>query len=317
MDKKTVYNSIGRRGFLARSLVATAGLLATSNSFGTDWVELPERIVSNSSTSQFDLMQKVRKYRKIDSHAHVGLSSDAPSVYVDLADRLNIEKLVISKPATRGNPSPSDIRENNDYVLKAVKEFPDRFIGQMTLNVNHQKESLEEIKRCIDHGMVGLKLYTQVKINNPLFYPIIEKFIDLKMIVLMHVGIGKARVELNAGEPSGVTIPSDFVDISKRYPEAMFQLAHLGGGIDWEDACKAVKDCSNVYVDVSGSNNEAEIINLALKYIGEDRLLFGCDGSYYQGVGHVLAAELSEGQRKKIFFDNYNNILRKSGNHVD
>lgn len=317
MGKKIVCNSIGRRGFLTRSLLTTAGLLATSNSFGTGWVELLERIDSTSSANPFDLMQKVREYRKIDSHAHVGLSSDAPSAYVDLADRLYIEKLVISKPATRGNPSPSEIRENNDYVLKAVKEFPDRFIGQMTLNVNHQKDSLEEIKRCTDQGMVGLKLYTQVKINDPLFYPVIEKFIDLKMIVLMHVGIGKARVELNAGEPSGVTIPSDFVDISKRYPEAMFQLAHLGGGIDWEDACKAVKDCPNVYVDVSGSNNAAEIINLALKYIGEDRLLFGCDGSYYQGVGHVLAAELSEGQRKKIFFDNYNDILRKSGNHVN
>lgn len=317
MGKKIVYNSIGRRGFLSQSLLTTAGLLAASNSFGMGLVDTPERVNSTFSIKSFDLMQKVKEYRKIDSHAHVGLSSDAPSVYVDLADRLNIEKLVISKPATRGNPSPTEIRENNDYVLKAVKEFPDRFIGQMTLNVNRQKESLEEIKRCTDQGMVGLKLYTQVKINDPLFYPVIEKFIDLKMIVLMHVGIGKARVELNAAEPSGVTIPSDFVDISKRYPEAMFQLAHLGGGIDWEDACKAVKDCPNVYVDVSGSNNAAEIINLALKYIGEDRLLFGCDGSYYQGVGHVLAAELNEGQRKKIFFDNYNNILRKSGNHVD
>lgn len=317
MDKKTVYNSIGRRGFLTRSLLTTAGFLTVSNSFGADWGEFSERDDSNSSVNPFDLMQQVKEYRKIDSHAHVGLSADTPSVYVDLADRLNIEKLVISKPATRGNPSPSEIRENNDYVLRAVKEFPDRFIGQMTLNVNHQKESLEEIKRCTDQGMIGLKLYTQVKINDPLFYPVIEKFIDLKMIVLMHVGIGKARVELNAGEPGGVTIPSDFVDISKRYPEGMFQLAHLGGGIDWEDACKAVRDCPNVYVDVSGSNNAAEIINLALKYLGEDRLLFGCDGSYYQGVGHVLAAELSESQRRKIFFDNYNNILRKSGNHVD
>jgi len=318
MSEKLVHDlKVGRRGFLAQSLFTTAGLLTASSSFGTGLIKTARVPASVGTIKPFDLMKEIKKYRKIDAHAHVGLSADAPSVYIDLADRLGIDKLVISKPATRGNPSPSEIRENNDYVLKAVKKFPDRFIGQMTVNVNHQKESLEEIDRCIDQGMVGLKLYTQVKINDPLFYPVIEKFIDLRMIILMHVGIGKARVELNPGEPEGVTIPSDFVDVSRRYPEAMFQLAHLGGGIDWEDACKAVKDCKNVYVDVSGSNNAAEIINLALKYLGEDRLLFGCDGSYYQGVGHVLAAKLTEKQRKKIYFENYNDILRKSGNHVD
>ncbi|HBE40895.1 MAG TPA: amidohydrolase, partial [Bacteroidales bacterium] len=53
------------------------------------------------------------------------------------------------------------------------------------------------------------------------------------------------------------------------------------------------------------------------KYLGEDRMFFGTDSSYYQGVGVILSSSLSESQKKKIFFDNYNNILRKSGNNVD
>lgn len=317
MNQKTKVNPIARRSFLTRSLLTTAGLLTASSTVGKGFLEAVGSLEREAVDETFDLMPEVHRYRKLDAHAHIGLSSDSASVYNDLADRLGIDRLIISRPATRGNPTPLEIRENNDSVFSAVNDFPNRFIGQMTLNVNYQKESLEEIARCIDRGMVGLKLYTQVKVNDPLMYPIIEKFIDLKMIILMHVGIGKARGVLNPGEPAGVSIPSDFVDISKRYPDALFQLAHLGGGIDWEDACKAVKDCKNVYVDVSGSNNEAEIINFALKYLGEDRLFFGCDSSYYQGVGHVLAAELNEQQRKKIFFDNYNGILRKSGNHVD
>jgi len=36
-------------------------------------------------------------------------------------------------------------------------------------------------------------------------------------------------------------------------------------------------------VDVSGSNNVANMIDFAMKYIGEDRLLFGCDGSLLPG----------------------------------
>jgi predicted TIM-barrel fold metal-dependent hydrolase len=187
----------------------------------------------------------------------------------------------------------------------------------MTLNPAYPKESLEELKRCIDNGMVGSKYYNHVKINDPLFYPIIEKFIDLKMIMLMHTAIGKSRVKLNAGEPPNISLPEDFVDIAKRYPEAMFQFAHIAGGIDWEYACRALANSPNVYVDISGSTNEATMVEMALKYIGEDRLLFGCDNNFYQGVGHLLGDHLSEIQRRKIFFDNYNGILKKSGRNVN
>ncbi|MGH2564366.1 MAG: amidohydrolase family protein, partial [Ginsengibacter sp.] len=261
----------------------------------------------------------VMKYRKIDAHAHVYFEADSPKTQIDFADRLGIEKLMISRNIEPfSNGLPEEFRKCNDLVLRCVKEHPDRFIGMPVVNPTYGKESLEEIKRCIDAGMVGIgELYNQVKINDPLYYPIIEKFIDLKMIIHMHSTIGKSRVLLDPTEPPNISLPEDFVEAAARYPEAMFQFAHIGGGIDWEYACKALTHSPNIFVDVSGSNNEANMIAFALKYIGEDRLLFGCDNSFYQGVGHVLAANLTESQRKKIFFENYNNILKKSGHNVD
>ena len=272
----------------------------------------------NTPGSSYDIMRQVVKYRKIDSHAHVYFSADSPETQVDFADRLGIEKLIISRPMSPGSEGkPEEFIKCNDLVLAAVKKYPNRFIGQPTLNPRYLRESLEEIERCMDQGMVGLKVYNHVKISDPLFYPIVEKFIDLKMIILMHAGIGKSRITYDATEPPNVSIPEDFVEISKRYPEAMFQFAHLAGGVDWEDACKALKDSSNVFVDMSGSNNDGSIMDCAMKYIGEDRLLFGCDNSFYQGVGQMLAANLSDSQRRKIFFENYNSILRKAGRNVD
>jgi len=265
------------------------------------------------------LMEEVRKYKKIDTHAHINFAEDSVSNTLDIADRLSIDKLMISlnlAPHTEGGPD--QFRRNNDLMIRSMKAHPDRFIGMMVLNPTFQKESLEEIDRCIDAGMVGTgELYNQVKINDPSYYPIIEKFIDLKMIIHMHSAVGYSRVKLMESEPKNISLPEDFVEIAQRYPEAMFQYAHIGGGIDWENSCKILKDSTNVYVDVSGSNNPANMIDFAMKYIGEDRLLFGCDNSYYQGVGRMLSAKLTEAQRRKIFFDNYNNILRKSGNHVD
>ena len=301
---------MNRRKFFSTSAVSVSGIALGAHLSGFKSKEKP--VMEN------DLMKEVMKYKKIDSHAHVYFTSDSPETQIEYADRLGIDKLVISRPMRPGSKGlPEEFIACNDLILKSVKKYPDRFIGQPTINPTFAKESLDEIDRCIDQGMTGLKLYNHVKISDPLFYPIIEKYIDMKMIILMHMGIGKSRVIFDAREPENVSTPEDFVIAAKRYPEAMFQLAHLAGGGDWMDACKAVAPFPNVFVDVSGSNNEGDIIPYAMEYIGEDRIFFGCDNSFFQGVGHMMAATLTDSQRKKLFFDNYNNVLKKSGNHVD
>jgi len=239
---------------------------------------------------------------------------------LDYADRMGITKLFISRPITHDEAPFQEFRDSNDMMIKVMKQYPDRFQAEFTLNPLHTKESLEEIKRCVDQGMVGLKLYYQAKINDPLFYPILEKMIDLKMITLMHsalvLGHGSYRAKYGNIHPN-VSTPEDFVGAAKRYPEAMLQVAHTGGGGDWEAAYKAIKDYPNIYIDVSGSNNEGNMINYGIKYLGEDRLFFGSDNCYNQSVSNILSADLTEVQRKKLFFDNYNNMLKKGGYNVD
>jgi len=306
-----------RRRFLGSAGISGAGFL-----LGSRLTESATQLRSESP--DFDLIKEVRKYRKIDAHAHVGFEPGDEDRQIEFAERLGIEKLCISRPITNfsGNEpeGPEQVRENNDIIINAVRRHPDRFIGFLTLNPVYQRESLDEISRCVDQGMAGYKGYTQVKINNPLYYPIIEKFIDLKMIVLMHgfcqLGLAGYRMKYDIGKAPNTSIPEDFVDAARRYPEAMFQFAHIGGGGDWEYECKAFRDVPNIFVDTSGSNNEEHMIDFALKYLGEERIFFGTDNSFYQGVGKILAADLSESQKNKIFFENYNNILKESGNHV-
>ena len=306
-----------RRKFLTNTGLSAAGLILGSTLTRCS----PEQ---KSKPSPYDLMQEVHRFRKLDAHAHVGFGKDDIDKQIEIADRLGIDKLVISRPVTnfsgKDPERQEDVIANNNLVLKAMKKYPDRYIGFLTLIPRYQKESLEELERCLDQGMVGYKGYTQVKFSDPLYYPIIERFIDLNMIMLMHafvqLGVGGYRMKYDIGLNPQTSIPEDMVEIAKRYPEGMFQYAHIGGGGDWEYACKMFKDYPNIYVDTSGSNNEESMIDFAMEYLGEDRMFFGCDGSFYQGVGKIFAADLTESQKKKIFFDNYNNILKKSGNHV-
>lgn len=305
---------LNRRKFLTNAAISAAGMLMTPGMSSC-------RSRSTPGPSGFNVNEESLRYRKVDSHVHVNLyGTSKVEELIDISDRLGIEKLVISRPSVTEKVTPEEISQFNDMVIGVVKQHPDRFIGQMTLNVQYKKESLEEIKRCTDQGMVGLKVYHHVKINDPLFYPVIEKFIGLKMIILMHaecqLGVGGYRMKYDVKARPNASIPEDFVDIAKRYPEAMFQFAHIGGGGDWEYECKLFKDYPNIYVDTSGSNNEENMIDFALKYLGEDRLFYGTDNSFYQGTGKILASNLNEKQKRKIFFENYNNILKKSGNGV-
>jgi uncharacterized protein len=304
---------MNRRKFFENTALSTAGLIIGNSLTGCSHPEL-------SASATFNIMSEVMKFRKIDAHEHVDLYSGGPEVQIDFADRLGIERLVLSRPVVTQTASPEEFREANDHVLRAMKLFPGRIMGQVTLNPQYKKESLEEITRCVDQGMVGIKVYYQVKLNNPMFYPIIERAIDLKMLILMHancqLGMAGYRMKYDTHLNPNTSVPEDFVETAGRYPEALLQYAHTGGGGDWEYACKAFKDYPNIYVDTSGSNNDANMIDFALKYLGENRLFFGTDTSYYQGVGTILSSELSDDQKKKIFFGNYNSVLMKGGRDV-
>ena len=306
-----------RRRFLGNAGIAGAGVLLKPSSTMSFAGARPE-------SSDFDLMKEVRRYRKLDAHAHVGFEPGDEEKQLRFADRLGIEVLCISRPITNFSGTepegPEQVRESNDIIINAVKRHPDRFIGFFTLNPIYQKEAMEEIDRCVEHGLAGYKGYTQVKISDPLYYPIIERLTDLNMIVFLHgfcqLGLGGYRMKYDIKKAPNTSIPEDFVDAARRYPEAIFQFAHIGGGGDWEYECKAFRHIPNIFVDTAGSNNEEHMIDYAVRYLGEDRIFFGTDNSFFQGVGKIFAADLTESQKKKIFFDNYNNILKKSGNHV-
>lgn len=326
---------VNRRKFVAQSALSAAGLMLSGKLFGSSLEDtkgvIPE--TNSSSGKSFDLMKEVLKYRKIDAHVHVNLGTsdvDVQKRYAEelmaFCDRFKVDRLILSKPVTRlinGVPdgSPEAFIDHNNIVQGVVKLHPERFLGSFTFNPVHQKASMDEIKRCVDLGMVGAKVYYQTKINDPSYYPIVEKFIDLKMIIHSHaeaqIGVGGYRMKHNGRKPKNTSIPDDFVDIARRYPEAIFQYAHIGGGGDWEYMCKTLKNSPNVFVDTSGSNNEENLIDFAVKELGEDRLFFGSDNAYYQSIGKIIASNLSDNQKKKIFFENFNNILRKGGNNVN
>src|SRR5258708_6743568 len=88
----------------------------------------------------YDVHVEIRRYRKIDVHNHIFLDRGVtPAQVIAAADRLEIEKVAISMPRTTSkaespNAAPDACREANNQVLKAMKDFPGRFLGQCFVN---------------------------------------------------------------------------------------------------------------------------------------------------------------------------------------
>ena len=269
------------------------------------------------ATRAYDVRAEIRRYRKIDAHNHI-FDTVEPREVIAAADRLGIEKVAISMPIRASKPesaTPAAFREANDFVLRAMKDFPGRFLGQCFVNPYYGSAALEEITRCIESGMIGLgELYTQVRLTDPRYVPIIEKCIELKVPLLSHGAEGRKDWR-DPARPGGSNA-NDFAAIGARYPEAMIIYGHIGGGGDWEYVCKVLRDAPSIYADTSGSVTDEGMIDFAVQCLGVRRLLFATDLSFENGVAKILAAKLTEAERRQIFFENFNQILRKRGNHV-
>jgi predicted TIM-barrel fold metal-dependent hydrolase len=255
--------------------------------------------------------------KKIDAHMHVCgagqrfLGCEADSV-IDAADRLEIEQLVCSIPIIGGFwATPQEVRDCNDAVLAAMRRYPGRILGYAFLNPGHPREALAELDRCVvREAMVGIKLYNQYKINDPVVFPLIERTIELGVPILSHAGRLVTATDL-AAQPL-TSHAADFVDVGRRYPQAMIIHGHIAGGGDWQWTLKVLRDAPpSIYLDTGGSVMDSGLIERCVRDFGEDRLLFATDMTMEGGVARVRDANVTEAQRAKIFHRNFEAILAR------
>ena len=227
---------------------------------------------------------------------------------IEAADRLGIDQLCVSIPVTRGMPSMEEVRVCNDGVLEAVRRYRDRILGYCYVCPGYS-ETEDEIDRCLDLGMIGIKLYNQYKICDPAVRPTIEKAIRERVPILEHAGYPSTPESWSA-QPN-MSHAGDFVQAARAYPEAMLIEAHIGGGGDWEWAIRQLRQAPSVYLDTSGSVIDEGMVEMAARELGVDRLLFGTDMTMEGGVGKILGADLTGAVKEKIFWKNMKKILNR------
>lgn len=254
-------------------------------------------------------------------HEHVWFQSpDDPVLNVahlekqlEVFDLLGIDKIVVSLPITYMKRCSAELfQKANAVVYEAVRRYPGRVYGMAYAHPGHIREALYEIDHCVqDLGMVGVKLYRDYFMDDPVQAPIIEKCIDLDVPILMHAMrcMDRRNNLMHPLTSTGVHI----ANAAKRYPEAVFQLGHFTI-TDWEYELKAIAPYRNVYTDMSGSAYDRPQMEQAVAMLGPDRILFATDESIVSSVGKILGANISR-QDKAVILEGraFNRYLERAG----
>lgn len=251
----------------------------------------------------------------IDCHMHV---RKTPAGTLDLkyceqtiqaGDFLGINVFCISDLELTGDLRYENFHAANERVLEAIRRFPTRYKGYCFVNPGDPRALEEVTQRVRDEGFIGIKLYNQYRIDEPVCEPLIEQAIQWNIPILMHAG--HPTDNATRSRQPRISDASHFAAAARKYPEAILIEAHIGGGGDWEWALKFLRDTPSVYVDTSGSVIDEWMIDRCVQELGVHRLLFGTDMSMEAGVGKILDANLTEEERKKVFSENFESILQK------
>jgi uncharacterized protein len=246
-----------------------------------------------------------------DLHCHLsGVNGKTPAEriaqVIEIADRVGIERFCfyMGQP-TIVDPTPDQFRRQNDEVLEALQHWHHRAFGFVYLNPKHEQESLQELDRCVKDGpMVGVKLWVAVRCNDPRLDSIIRRAAELKAVIYQHTWF-KA-----SGNPPGESTPLDMAELASRHPNTSLICGHTGG--NWELGIRTIRAHKNVFIDTAGSDPTAGFIEMAVRELGPDRIIYGsdCGGrSFASQIGKVASADILDTDRQKIFRGNLRKLL--------
>lgn len=241
----------------------------------------------------------------IDSHFHLWTEDNSTpekraeraETVGDQAAALGVERIALI--GERGE-NVEECRENNRTVATYVEEYPDLFYGWARANPKWGEEGVAEFRRAVEEdGLVGLKLYAQVYLDDPRVEPFAEAAVDMDVPILSHVSQRNEPFEDLEAE----SYSEHVVGLAEKFPDLKLLSAHIGGGGHWEHRIKNIQDHDNVYLDTSGSVCDDGSLEMAAEYLGTDRLVFGTDTWVLPGVGKLQGAALTPEEKAEIAYN--------------
>jgi predicted TIM-barrel fold metal-dependent hydrolase len=217
----------------------------------------------------------------------------------------------------------------NDRVLKAVKEHPDRLIGNVYIDPRAE-DACDTFDRYMNEGFRCVKMFPPVGFmpDDERFFPLYEKIEAAGVPLLFHAG--QTNIKIISKEPgvrkatsSKYSYPLNFDMIARLFPDMPIVLAHMGYPHYIETRSVAHAN-PNVYMDISGSGPWTEGIPIVFNAVGGhafipmdfNRVLWGSDNCLTQAE-HIARSDVylrqmsaNSADRKQVFAENAKRLLK-------
>lgn len=202
------------------------------------------------------------------------------------------------------------IRENPQPIRDLLERHRDRLLGVARCTVGDVNRALGVIDEWIVRGpMVGVCFPSigpgALECNDPKFDPIVRRLTEAGAIIVQLCNFVAGKKD----SPDYST-PIKLAELAARHPKASFVCGHAGG--DWEKGIRAVRAYPNIFIETSGFDPTAGVIEMAVRELGVERVLFG---SHLPGrsmgteLSKVLGAAISDREKELIFSGNLRRLL--------
>lgn len=199
--------------------------------------------------------------------AHVRFGEDLGVTDVDgllrLLDTHGVERAVLGPV---GRWVAVDNREGNDAVAAATRHHPDRLAGWATVNPWYGRRALDELRRALDGGLVGLKLVPAQQ-GVPLLSPLLDH-------LLAEVAGRGAPVYVVTGVPVAAE-PFQLTELARRWPGTHFVMGRSGRTDFALDLVPALAAADNLVAETA--YNGAGDLRRIVDAIGPYRMVFASD----------------------------------------
>jgi predicted TIM-barrel fold metal-dependent hydrolase len=246
-------------------------------------------------------------YLIIDSHNHLGRwgafyvpQGGTIEQMVASMDRLGIDKVCITAMASIG----PDYFYGNNMVFEALRKYPDRVIGYVTVNPNYPEDMQHELDRCFaNDGFKAIKIHAgchSYPIDGLNYKAAYEEADRRGCAVLIHVW-GDSDVEA-------------FERVASAYTNAKFTMGHCGGNLSClPRAIEVISKYDNVHGDLAVSMAPEGNLEWLVKQVGSKKILFGTDMPFYDPrptLARVAMARISDQEKADILGLNMAAILK-------
>jgi predicted TIM-barrel fold metal-dependent hydrolase len=265
--------------------------------------------------------EELASFRIWDSHYHGFYATGTPikqhDAMLHYVERMGVERIIsvdiggtLAEPIT---PMAHDAKQ-----LEILQKFQSRVLGIIPIDPGYPQESIEKMNRWIKDGpCIGIKYVGGNKLGVTCEAPqndlIIQHAKKLQAVIYIHtwIKVGGEPRRPGGANLAGESTPWQVVELAKRFPDVQMICGHAGG--DWELAVRTVRPFENILFEFSGADPHSGSVDLAVKELGADRIVWGGHGpsrSFSTEFSKVLDGDLTHKERVKIFGENYRRLCK-------